>query len=62
MIILLPSRLITISFAERDNIEVAGRDARVACCTNVIYLGAEGETILQAADVMGGRGSDSGKK
>ena len=62
MIIFPPSWLITISFAERDNTEVVGRDACVACCTDVIYLVAVRETILQAADVMGGRGSDSGKK
>lgn len=36
--------------------------AHVASCTNVISSLAEGETILQAANVMGGRGSDSGKK
>lgn len=36
--------------------------AHVTCCTNVVYSLAEGETILQAANVMGGRGDDSGKK
>ncbi len=36
--------------------------AHVACCTDVIHLPAEGETRLQAAYLMGGRGGDSGNK
>lgn len=58
MNIFLPCWLIAISFLNETEQKRQNRTLLLffAFCTNVIYLLAGGETILQAANVMGGRG------